>query len=258
MDTLIDRGWRSLATALLFAIFGLGSLVATSVVFPGIRLASRSPACRQRRNRRFIGLSFRAFLALMSLLRVCRFDIDEDTRGKLAETRGKLVVGNHPTLIDVLVLLANIDQANCVVKSALWGNPLVLCGIRGANYISNSNVEELMISCESALRAGEALIVFPEATRSVPGESLRLQRGAANVALRARARVQVVHIDCKPIFLSKHMPWYRVPSRKPCFTVRAGVSLAAGDFLRSGDMLPVAARRLTRVLTNELSKGGLA
>jgi 1-acyl-sn-glycerol-3-phosphate acyltransferase len=258
MDAIINRCWRLFATACLFVIFGAGGLISTCSVLPVLCILAPNSATRQRWSRNFVRLSFRTFLALMAGLGVCRFDIDKITREKLSEVSGDLIVANHPTLLDVLILLAHINQANCVVKSSLWRNPFVWCGIRAAKYISNRDTERLMKDCDLALGRHEPLIVFPEATRSVPGLPLRLQRGAANIALRSLATIQVVHIECDPVFLSKKSPWFRVPKRRPCFRIRAGVSLRASDFLRSGETRSIAARRLTRALTGELNKRTVA
>jgi 1-acyl-sn-glycerol-3-phosphate acyltransferase len=255
MGPTLGRAWRLAATTLLFAIFGVSGVISSLLVFPALQVLAGNSERRQRWSRTFVRLYFRSFVSMMATFGVCTFDIDAETRASLANARGKLVVGNHPTLIDALVLLAYIDQANCVVKSALWRNPFLTVGIRAANYISNENTEELMSCCEAALSEGQALIVFPEATRTVPGQPIRPQRGAATMALRAKVQVQIVHIDCQPVFLSRHVAWYRIPRRKPCFIVRAGVSLWADDFLRSGGLRSIAARQMTGVIARELNAG---
>ncbi len=249
----MGRSWRLLATAASFAVFGVGALVATALCIT-ITVASRDAAARQRRTRACIRSSFWFFLRFTALLRVVKIDIDEDTLKTLAAERGTVVVANHPTYIDALVLLAHIDQANCVVKQALWRNPLLSWGLRAARYIPNDDPIELLRACDLALQRGETLIVFPEATRTVPGEPLRLQRGAANIALRSAAHIRLVHFRCEPRFLAKGDPWYRVPDRRPCLAMRVGGSLRARDYLENEKNMNVAARRLTRLLQRELSK----
>jgi len=109
--------------------------------------------------------------------------------------------------------------------------------------------------CAQALERGETLIVFPEATRSIPGQPLRLQRGAASIALAADAWLKVVHLTCEPALLIRGVPWYRVPERRPCLAARVGASVRARDFLGAGESRSVAARHLTQALQRELSKG---
>lgn len=251
----VGRSYRLLATAFLFFVFGLGGLAACLFVFPVIALTARDPTTRVRRARAVIGLAFRSFLWLMALLRVARFEIDRAGCESLGAERGAIVVANHPTLIDVVFLLAYIRQANCVVKAQVWRNPCMSLAVRTAGYIPNGRLDVLLESCAAAMKAGELLIIFPEATRTVPGHRLRLQRGAANIAVRSGAKVRFVHFGCDPAMLSKAEPWYRIPRRQPCFRMKVGGSLHARDFRGRGEQPGIAARRLTNVLEKELSTG---
>jgi 1-acyl-sn-glycerol-3-phosphate acyltransferase len=152
------------------------------------------------------------------------------------------------------VLLALIEQSNCVVKRALWRNPLLTWGVRLAGYIPSGDPEELLAACDAALRRKETVIVFPEATRTRPGEPPRLQRGAANIALHADAAIRLVHFECAPPLLAKGVPWYSIPDTQPCLALRVGGSVRARDFLVAGEPRNAAARRLTLLLQQELSR----
>jgi 1-acyl-sn-glycerol-3-phosphate acyltransferase len=250
----LSRSWRFVATAFLFAAFGVGGLVAGLTVFPVIAISSRDNAVIRRRARAFIGASFRTLLWLMRVLGVARFDMDPAVWRQLCAERGAIIAANHPTLIDVVFLIGYIDQVNCVVKSALWRNPFLRWGVMSAAYIRNDDLESMIGACEQALASGENVIILPEATRTVPGRPLRVQRGAANIAIRANASIRLVHIQCEPPTLSKGERWYRIPPEQPCIAIRLGVSLSARDFQQAGEHFGVAARRQTSVLKAELSK----
>jgi 1-acyl-sn-glycerol-3-phosphate acyltransferase len=250
----LDRSWRLVATAVLFTVFGVGGVVAGVTVFPIIALLSREDEARTRRARGLVRRSFRSFLWLMKASRVARFDIEPGAAAKLAAERGTIIVANHPTLLDVVMLLALAEQANCVVKAALWRNPFLRWGVRAAGYIPNDDLEALMDSCDRVLREGQTLIIFPEATRTIPSKPIELQRGAASIALRADASLRVVHLKCEPPTLSKSENWYQIPAHQPCFSMRVGVTLHPRDYLRTGKHLAVATRRLTKALRAELSK----
>jgi 1-acyl-sn-glycerol-3-phosphate acyltransferase len=249
----MGRSWRTLATGLSFIVFGFGSILMTALVLPALAITSADPSTRRRRARACIGASFRAFLRFIEALGLVRFDVD-DALKRLADESGSIIVANHPTLLDVVVLLAHLEQCNCVVKDGVWRNPILSLPVRAAGYITNGDPAALIAACETSLRRGEVLIIFPEATRTRPGQPIRLQRGAANVALRAGAMLRVVHIACEPALLAKGNPWYRVPERQPCFVMRVGGSVRARDFLGQGEMRGIAVRRLTRALQSELSK----
>jgi len=250
----MERSWRVVATAVAFVVFGIGATILTATAGLAIALFVRSPERRRRWARACIRAGFDAFLSFLQLLRVVRFDIDAQTRAALAAERGNIVVANHPSFIDVLVLIAHIEQANCVVKEAVWRNPLLSWGVKLAGYIPGRDPETLLAACDAALRGHESLIIFPEATRTRVGEPIRLQRGAANIALRSDATIRLVHFKCEPPLLAKGTPWYRAPERQPCLVIRVGVSVRARDCLRPGGSLNAAARHLTLRLQQELSR----
>ena len=250
----MERSWRVFATGLSFALFGAGAVVVNVLLISAIALACRVPEKRQRSARACIRSSFRLFLRVIEALQIVRFDINDETIEKLSGARGRIIVANHPTLIDVVVLLAYVDQSNCVVKQALWRNPLLSWIVSTAGYVPNTDATTVIAACDHALARNEALIIFPEATRTVPGKPLHLQRGAAAIAVRCGAEVLLFRIRCEPVMLSKDRPWYRVPDRRPRFAVRFSGSVRARDYLSGGQTVTTATRRLTGDLQIELSR----
>jgi 1-acyl-sn-glycerol-3-phosphate acyltransferase len=249
----VGRSWRLVATALAFAVFGLLAAVMNVLYFMPLRVVALRRPVRQRLARAGIRVCYKAFLRVLELLGIVKLELDRKALASLSGAR-VVIVANHPTLLDATVLLAYIEQASCVVKHSLWRNPFLSSAIRAAYYIPNRDPEQLLRDCGAALARNEPLVVFPEATRSVPGEPLRLQRGAAQIALEAGADLKIVHFSCEPVFLSKGDPWYRIPRTRPCLAARVGASVRARDFLGTGATRSVAARHLTLALKNELSK----
>jgi 1-acyl-sn-glycerol-3-phosphate acyltransferase len=156
---------------------------------------------------------------------------------------GQLVVANHPSLIDVVFLIAFVPGAGCVVKSALWRNPAMALMVRSAGYVPNHPTDSMIEGAAAALADGQTVIMFPEGTRTRPGLPLRFHRGAASVAARAARTVTPVFITVKPTTLTKHEPWYRIPPRRPHFCLRVGEDLdLAAD--RAVAPLPQASRAI--------------
>ncbi len=242
----ISYAWRVPATGFAFAVFGLGGLLLAATIFPLITLVTPDPEIRKRRTRTVIRGCFQFFVLLMrclGVIRVARLD-----RVALARCRGKIVISNHPTLIDVVLLVSIIPNAQCVVKHQLWRN-LFLGGVmRAAGYIRNDLEPDLFIAaCDRAVKSGDNLVIFPEGTRSIPGRKLRFQRGFANIALLTDADLQLVRISCHPIMLNKGTPWYRVPEQPGRYQISLGEQVAPGPFLRSGSRA-LAARKLVSFL----------
>jgi len=248
MGSMIDYLLRLIGTAISFMVYGIGGIILAIVVFPLIAVFSKDKETRLRRVRSILSRSYRNFLWLMHTVGVARFEVDPQCGEKLSRPGGLIVVANHPTLIDVIQILAEIEHGNCIVKKALWNNPFLGGVVRAANYIPNADSEELLLRCAEVLRRGEKLVIFPEATRTVPGQPMKLHRGAAHVALMSGVPIQPVHLSCDPPTLSKAEHWYHIPPRRPYFKMTVGDTLRTGDFLVEGESRSLASRRLTRVL----------
>nr|WP_075518821.1 lysophospholipid acyltransferase family protein [Moritella viscosa]SHO02657.1 Putative acyltransferase family protein [Moritella viscosa] len=210
--------WRLLATATCFSLFGVGGLILTLFVFPIQKLCIRDEQAQKRVARKTVHYSFRFFVTTMAFTRIFEFDLRD--RAELAQQQGQLILVNHPSLIDVVVLLSIIPNADCVVKAHLFSNPFIRGVIKNAGYISNADPEALLDACKSSLEQGNNLIIFPEGTRTVPGEELVFQRGAANIALRCQVPITTVLINVTPSTLTKAEAWYQIPSEKAKFMLQ--------------------------------------
>jgi 1-acyl-sn-glycerol-3-phosphate acyltransferase len=254
MTAGLNYYWRLFATGACFAVFGLGGFALSTLVFPVLRILPGSS--RSTRIRRLIHRSFGAFLWLMETLGIMRLEIVGADR--LRNCRNSLVLANHPTLIDVVALVSLMPTASCVVKEALWNNPLLGGVVRAAGYISNSNSDALMDDCARDLVDGNPLLLFPEGTRSRPGKALHFQRGAAYITLRGGMPILPVLIDCNPSTLTKRERWYHIPRRRFHLRIEVLPPIDAGRWLVPGEAQTIAARKLTRALeayfTEELEK----
>lgn len=247
------RLWRIPVTGLLFAAFGMGGLMLGLTAFPLLSLLVRQPERRVRWSRELVRRTFATFVWMMRAGGIV------DTRivgAERLQRRGLLVLASHPTLVDVVALISVIGNADCVVKAALARNPFMRWPVRACNFILNSGGPELLDDCRVSLQAGGNLVIFPEGTRSRPGEPLQLQRGAAQLALRAGVNVTPVRIRCEPLGLTKGRPWWRTNDRPMRLTLEVGEDIAVTPFLEgaNGEM-PLAARRLTGYLRENFSSG---
>lgn len=249
----VEYIWRLFSTGVAFASFGIGGLLLSLTAFPLINLLVRDRARRAAYAQWLIHKSFRLHVLYMTNFGV----IGTEFIGaeKLAGDRGTLIVSNHPSLLDVVLLMSAMKRAQCIVKAAIWDNPFMRGTVTAAGYIRNDgDAEKLIEECAAELQAGNNLIVFPEGSRTVPGIPLKLQRGVANIAIRARAPIRVITIRCIPASLMKGQKWYQIPAVKSQFTITVHGLIEIDNFI--GDSSPsIAARRLNTYL-GELLMGG--
>ncbi|QKJ86709.1 1-acyl-sn-glycerol-3-phosphate acyltransferase [Paramixta manurensis] len=243
--------WRLVMTAFSFTLFSVGGLL-LSVVWFNLLLLQRDPLRRRQWARRSIAGSFRCFLRFCRAVGV--YDYRIEGAELLQADGGCLVVANHPSLIDYVMIASVMPDVDCLVKAELRHNLFFRGVIRAADYLINSEAETLLPESQRRLAQGDTLLIFPEGTRTRYGEALKLQRGAANIAVRAGCELRIVHITCSQRMLDKQSRWYHIPPVKPCFTVRVKSRLSSQRYLAlSEGALPLAARRLTRDLQQALT-----
>ena len=176
---------------------------------------------------------------------------------KLSACRGKLIIANHPTLIDIVLLMALLPDAKCVVKSELFSNRLMRPVVRAAGYIRNDYEPEVLIEkCRETLAAGYNLIIFPEGTRSMPGKPLHFQRGFAHIATMTGVNVQPITITCEPITLVKGEPYYKIPDSRPIFRIEVADEIDPQQFLDlASESRARSARKLVSYLEADYCRG---
>lgn len=233
-SSTLNYYWRVFATGLSFATFGAGGVAIALVISPTVKLLERDPEQRHVLAQKTIKYSFRGFVEMMRALGIMTYDVQDVE--KLENSYGELIVANHPTLIDVVMLIAFLPQANCVVKQSLWTNPFTRGAVRSAGYILNRGSEQFIEDCVDKLSTDQAgsLVIFPEGTRTEKDELLnKFQRGAANIAVRADVPLRPVLIRCTPSTLTKSEKWYRIP-KQPFH-----MELKVLDSVQISDIMPV-------------------
>lgn len=206
--------WRILATGISFTVFGIGALVLGCILLPLTTLFSGSRESGQRRCRRIIQLSFRAFVWFMCSLGVLTWEVEGQAE---LERGGQLVIANHPTLIDIVFLISMTPDATCIVKADLFHNVFTRGPVQWAGYVANNSADQMLSDCAQELAGGASLVVFPEGSRSVARIPLSFKRGAAYLWLRTRCDVALAAIVSSPPTLAKHEKWYQIPPVRPHF-----------------------------------------
>lgn len=239
--------WRVAATGFSFASFGLGGMAIATVIAPVLNATTSDSEKRQQRAQNVIKYSFKGFTEMMVKLGIMTYTVEG--LEKLQNSRQELVIANHPSLIDVVVLIGMMQQANCVVKQSLWSNPFTKGPVQSAGYILNAGSQQFVEDCVTRLKENNAasLLIFPEGTRTEKGMTLNeFQRGAANIAIRANVPIRPVVITCTPSTLTKNEKWYHVPSRPFHIEVKVLDAVQVSDLLDDLTVGPKQVRQLSR------------
>ena len=206
---------RSGLAAAFFLSFGLGGLVIGCVCLPLMALFP------QRFSRALVRASYQFFVGAARVTGLFRVDIAPADRALLAQTRGHVIVANHLTLIDIVILIAMLPDSTSIAKAAAKRNFFYSQIVRRI-FLVNDDPARALDEAQHLLARGVNVIVFPEGTRTPADASSRtIRRGAAQIAIHADVPIQPILIGCDPPVLAKGQPWHDVADRTIVWTLRA-------------------------------------
>lgn len=252
MKAALDYGWRLFATGMSFVAFGICGLLFSVLIFPLTWILPRR-AFSQRLTVLAIHGFFKLLVAVLQKMGVMVLDVSGEAA--LRSSAASIVVANHPTYLDVMVLLSLTPSACCVVKSAHWGNPCFWGIVRAAEYVSNADPHKLVDAGAKQVTAGYKMIIFPEGTRSPESNRLHaFSRGFAHMAIKTQAPILPVLMSCDPPAFTKQMRWYHIPSRPFRIRVNVLAPIFPASHTERCQSPAIAARTLTNVVEQHINQ----
>ena len=232
---------------LLVVLFGVMCLAWS---LPAAALYWLVPKRHRPRTGQFgIMAGFRIHLWFMQAAGLARFDLR--AIDGLADQGAMVIVSNHRSLLDAVVVISRLPRIVCITKASLWDNTFLGGGIRMAGYIRNDAPLKLIRAAARALRGGqEQLLIFPEGTRSTSAELGPFKPGFALIARTGRVPVQTVFLESDSPYLRKGWGVFRQPPFPLVYRARLGRRFAIG-----GDIDAFVAE-LEQYFRDELAAGG--
>jgi 1-acyl-sn-glycerol-3-phosphate acyltransferase len=111
-----------------------------------------------------------------------------------------VIVSNHQSMVDILVLFRIFKHFKWVSKSENFKIPFVGWNMRLNRYVeiergSVKGSGRMMADCRKRLEEGSSVMIFPEGTRSEDGELRPFRRGAFELALQTSSPVLPIVIE---------------------------------------------------------------
>lgn len=234
--------WRLLGTGFSFVLFGAIGVLFWGLAYPLLRPFLDSGIERKQQARNLMRGLYLWYLNFMRRWGILDYAIEG---GERLNQPGSLVIANHPCLLDIVFLMSQIPNATCIVKPEKARNPFLGIPIHSIGYIYAEDGELLLERCRQELKEGAVLVVFPEGTRTTPGQPPKFKRGAAAIAIDSKVAVVPVLLGCSPTTLTKQDRWYQIPAKKFTLSMQVGEVLESEPVIES---LPrsLAVRHLTR------------
>lgn len=120
-----------------------------------------------------------------------------------------VLVANHASLIDILVLFDLFRPFKWVSKAEIFRVPVIGWNMRLNGYVPlvrgrAESVRRMMQRCGELLAAGSPVLLFPEGTRTDDGDLRRFKDGAFELAVRHQVPVFPIAVHGTRRALPKH------------------------------------------------------
>ena len=192
-----------------------------------------------------ISATFRLFLAGCDVFGIMRFDLH--ALDQLNGRHGLVIVANHPSMIDVFLVISRVRGAICLMKASITANMFLAMGAYLAGYISNRRTDLMIRQAADAVREGGVLLVFPEGTRTIEQPVNALQPGVGLIAKRAKAPMQAIILETNSVYLAKGWPIWRPPPKFPMI-----YKARLGGCIKPSSSVPDTMRALQQHFESEL------
>jgi 1-acyl-sn-glycerol-3-phosphate acyltransferase len=171
-------------------------------------------------GRRLIAFGFTTYLWFLRIF--CFVRLDCSALDTIRQQPSLIVIANHPSLLDAVILLSKLPRAACVMKAILRSNPLFASMARLSGYISNEDPMKLIKQSCDELASGRQLLIFPEGTRTVTPPINSFGQMTALIASRSNSVIQTVFIDYSTLYLGKSGSLFQKPTLPLVIKVRLG------------------------------------
>jgi 1-acyl-sn-glycerol-3-phosphate acyltransferase len=213
-------GWATYEYVAMFIGLGSLALICLASAPASLVLLPLPRSWRIPLGRRLIARGFRTYLWILRTLCCVKLDVQE--LAPLRHEPGVMVIANHPSLLDAVIILSCLPRGCCVMKSQLQNSLLFGPFSRLSGYILNDDPVTLIRQACSELQEGAQLLIFPESTRTVQPPLNPMSKTSALISARSGAPMQTVVLDYSSLYLGKTWPLWRKPELPLVIRLRMG------------------------------------
>lgn len=154
------------------------------------------------------------------LLKICRLvQIKLNDKEKIKNIKGSIIVANHPSLLDIVILTALIPYTTCFAAEKNGRNIFFKSTADLLFIVKSGNIEEWIAKASKFAEQEFNIVIFPAGSRHAIDEHPRLHRGAALLAQKIEKNIEVLKIENSFDFLAKNKPAYRISKEPVKYTI---------------------------------------
>ena len=153
----------------------------------------------QNRQLGFQKLNHLFFKGFFGLMKIVTPGLDFTIEPEVREIRSSIIVSNHVSYLDPILLISLYEKQKTIVKSVFFKVPIFGWVLRQSGYIpSGGDRSETMLeqieTLPDYLASGGNLFAYPEGTRMRQGRIGEFQKGIFKIAKRCGAPIRVLFV----------------------------------------------------------------
>ncbi len=233
--------------------FGLGAVLLAIFVFPFIRLFTFHKKDFGIIARAYVSHTFRVFLGNLNICKTSLLKVDD--KEAYHNIHGKIIIANHPSLLDFVYIMSLVPNSTCIVRGGLTHTPLRWV-IKQAYITNTTDFNDVLVECKKLTDKGCNVIVFPEGTRSPRVGRNNYKKGAARIALYCNCDVLPLFIGGSDKYgLGKFDPLWSYNHVEPyLYDIKMLPVISIEQF--KGLSEPIAAKHLTEEMEKVIRAAG--
>lgn len=233
--------------------FGLGAVLLAIFVFPFIRIFTFHKKDFGIIARAYVSHTFRVFLGNLNICKTSLLKVDD--KEAYRNIHGKIIIANHPSLLDFVYIMSLVPNSTCIVRGGLTHTPLRWV-IKQAYITNTTDFNDVLVECKKLTDKGCNVIVFPEGTRSPRVGRNNYKKGAARIALYCNCDVLPLFIGGSDKYgLGKFDPLWSYNHVEPyLYDIKMLPVISIEQF--KGLSEPIAAKHLTEEMEKVIRAAG--
>jgi 1-acyl-sn-glycerol-3-phosphate acyltransferase len=183
----------------IYVVFLLGCITAN------ILLLLLLPFPVAKKKKRILLNFFMHYCARLLMFLSFKLKVSHKNRLKLDFSKPSILISNHNSFVDIILLLHLSPKLVLVVKDWVYDSPIFGLFIRYAGFMCiREGVESNLVDINKRIQEGYSIAIFPEGTRSTSSKMMRFHKGAFFVAQELQLNIQPIAISGMDYMIPKN------------------------------------------------------
>lgn len=205
------NAFRGFLVLFCIAFLGIGAVILryTVMIFPMVFIKDEDKKFKTCSV--ILRKSWIFYLGILKFFRIAEIHIED--LDKIKSIKNSIIISTHPSLLDIVILIANIPYTTCFAAEKIGRNPFFKPMADLLFVLESRNIDEWLEKSLMFLNRGFNIVIFPMGGRHQLHEHPKIRKGAMLLAQKSGRNIVMLKIENDFDFLAKGKPAHRI-SRK--------------------------------------------